>query len=296
QGTAVQFCNDGYRILCPDETGTTESSTLKSCRRVCQADGTWSGKTAECIPVTCPKLQQPENGFISSYLTKVNSIVAFECAEGFELRGSSFRKCQPTGEWDGEPASCQVRDCGPPPEIPNAVVKFSSTTYRSKAYFSCGAGTKSSTSASELTCGQVGNNTTWLPLPYPACLRHCSVPAIASAKISPLTTDGSPDARIVTTGTLMQHGSKIAVICQPGFSLSEGMFVLNQGLFKTMDCENGKWSRHFKCQPALWTVFVQTEITTAYYLNIYAIGNEMKSKRRPAIDKRQMKLPPHETR
>uniref|UniRef100_A0A5K3FWS2 Sushi domain-containing protein n=1 Tax=Mesocestoides corti TaxID=53468 RepID=A0A5K3FWS2_MESCO len=25
QGTAVQFCNDGYRILCPDETGTTDS-------------------------------------------------------------------------------------------------------------------------------------------------------------------------------------------------------------------------------------------------------------------------------
>lgn len=37
----------------------------------------------------------------------MNSVVAFECAEGFELKGSSFRKCQLNGEWDGEPAQCQ---------------------------------------------------------------------------------------------------------------------------------------------------------------------------------------------
>ncbi|KAL5960825.1 Protein lev-9 [Taenia solium] len=107
QGTAVQFCNDGYAIHCPDDTVNTESTSSKSCSRVCQADGTWSGKSAECIAVTCPKLQQPENGFISGYQTNVNSVVAFECAEGFELKGSSFRKCQLNGEWDGEPAQCQ---------------------------------------------------------------------------------------------------------------------------------------------------------------------------------------------
>ncbi|VDD77603.1 unnamed protein product [Mesocestoides corti] len=190
QGTAVQFCNDGYRILCPDETGTTESSTLKSmtfiinnassskvgqapngcCRRVCQADGTWSGKTAECIPVTCPKLQQPENGFISSYLTKVNSIVAFECAEGFELRGSSFRKCQPTGEWDGEPASCQETNYKPgaffqflarcttrPPNIPNALTRFYSLQHGSVVRYQCFPGYRLNTSYSDVALRLTAN-------------------------------------------------------------------------------------------------------------------------------------------
>uniref|UniRef100_A0A915F0G4 Uncharacterized protein n=1 Tax=Echinococcus canadensis TaxID=519352 RepID=A0A915F0G4_9CEST len=253
QGTAVQFCNDGFTIHCPGETVKTEPTSSRSCSRVCQADGTWSGKSAKCIAVTCPKLQQPENGFISGYQTKVNSVVAFECAEGFELKGSSFRKCQLNGEWNGEPAQCQVRDCGSPPEISNAVVKFSSTSYGSKAYFSCEAGTKSSVSTSELICGRIGNKTSWLPFPYPACYKHCSVPDIVSANISLLNMNGKPDGDIVAEETLLEHGVTIAVCCHSGFSLSKGKIRLDQGAFTTTTCENGKWSHEVECQPAQCT-------------------------------------------
>ncbi|VDO03120.1 unnamed protein product [Rodentolepis nana] len=106
QATAIQFCDDGYNIRCSEETENIEPSSAKSCRRVCQEDGVWSGKSAECIAVTCPKLHQPENGFISGYQTSVNSVVAFECAEGYELTGSKFRKCQANGKWDGEQVNC----------------------------------------------------------------------------------------------------------------------------------------------------------------------------------------------
>ncbi len=86
----------------------------------------------------------------------MSSVVAFECAEGYELVGSSFRTFKFDGEWDGEPVACKgkpivtsysltrksiktlfclVRDCGQPPDIPSAIIKFSSTTFNSKAYF-----------------------------------------------------------------------------------------------------------------------------------------------------------------
>ncbi len=86
----------------------------------------------------------------------MSSVVAFECAEGYELVGSSFRTCKFDGEWDGEPVTRKgkaifsvysltrksikqlfelVRDCGQPPDIPSAIIKFSSTTFNSKAYF-----------------------------------------------------------------------------------------------------------------------------------------------------------------
>ncbi|KAM3175229.1 hypothetical protein ACTXT7_008908 [Hymenolepis weldensis] len=121
QATAIQFCDDGYNIRCSEETENKEPSSAKSCRRVCQEDGTWLGKSAECIAVTCPKLHQPENGFISGYQTNVNSVVAFECAEGYELMGSKFRKCQANGEWDGEQAKCiaATQKQNPPSSPPN---------------------------------------------------------------------------------------------------------------------------------------------------------------------------------
>ncbi|KAM7543239.1 hypothetical protein Aperf_G00000010189 [Anoplocephala perfoliata] len=250
QGTAIQFCNDGYIIRCPEESLNTEPSSAKSCRRVCQVDGTWSGKSAECIAVTCPKLQQPENGFISGYQTNVNSVVAFECAEGYELTGSSFRKCQPNGEWNGEPTKCKMRDCGQPPEISNAAIKFSSTTYNSKAYFSCDAGTKASVETSELTCGRIGNKTAWLPHPYPSCFKHCSVPSILNANISSLDAKGKSSDNVIAMGTLLEHGVSIAVNCQAGYSLTDVSNKSIAGPFATMSCTDGAWNGKLECQPA----------------------------------------------
>nr|CDS27196.1 c4b binding protein beta chain [Hymenolepis microstoma] len=253
QATAIQFCDDGYSIRCSEETENTEPSSAKSCRRVCQEDGTWSGKSAECIAVTCPKLHQPENGFISGYQTSVNSVVAFECAEGYELTGSKFRKCQANGKWDGEQVNCLIRDCGKPPEIRNAAIKFSSTTFNSKAYFSCDPETKSSINSSELTCGQIGNKTTWLPYPYPSCYKHCSVPDISNASITLVNLDGTLNKGKVKIGAILEHGTSISVSCQSGFNLAEGLTKPLQSPFATTLCENGNWNRKYECQPARCT-------------------------------------------
>ena len=47
------------------------------------------------------------NGSISGNLTVYPNIVTFSCDPGFILRGSSVRKCQSNGTWDGYKTVCE---------------------------------------------------------------------------------------------------------------------------------------------------------------------------------------------
>ena len=47
------------------------------------------------------------NGSISGNLTVYPNIVTFNCDPGFILRGSSVRKCQSNGTWDGYQTACK---------------------------------------------------------------------------------------------------------------------------------------------------------------------------------------------
>ena len=47
------------------------------------------------------------NGSLSGNLTVFPNIVTFSCDPGFILRGSSIRKCQSNGTWDGYVTTCE---------------------------------------------------------------------------------------------------------------------------------------------------------------------------------------------
>ena len=47
------------------------------------------------------------NGSISGNLTVYPNLVTFSCDPGFILRGSSVRKCQSNGTWDGYETVCE---------------------------------------------------------------------------------------------------------------------------------------------------------------------------------------------
>ena len=51
------------------------------------------------------------NGSISGNLTVYPNIVTFSCDPGFILRGSSVRKCQSNGTWDGYKTVCEGTIC-----------------------------------------------------------------------------------------------------------------------------------------------------------------------------------------
>ena len=59
------------------------------------------------VAVNCGGLSSPMNGSISGNLTVYPNIVTFSCDPGFILRGSSVRKCQSNGTWDGYGTVCQ---------------------------------------------------------------------------------------------------------------------------------------------------------------------------------------------
>ena len=59
------------------------------------------------VAVNCGGLSSPMNGSISGNLTVFPNIVTFSCDPGFILRGSSIRKCQSNGTWDGYVTTCK---------------------------------------------------------------------------------------------------------------------------------------------------------------------------------------------
>ena len=59
------------------------------------------------LTVNCGGLSSPMNGSLSGNLTVYPNIVTFSCDPGFILLGSSVRKCQSTGTWDGYKTTCE---------------------------------------------------------------------------------------------------------------------------------------------------------------------------------------------
>ncbi|CAL8096610.1 unnamed protein product [Calicophoron daubneyi] len=239
----------------------------KGCIRVCQSDGSWSGRDAICRTITCPKLKPIKNGRVSSYSTEVNGVVQFYCNEGYELIGSNRRTCSASGVWDGDDPICKERDCGPPPVVRRGKLNYNSTKFRSKAVIECEAETTLTTTSSFLKCGLLGNNTSWIPKPQPACNQHCYLFTVdhgdvilmhqrnsSDAKMIPIKAEayepskfatdkiGTSDG-IILPGGRVRHGSELNVTCRPGYELAQPEFPVTT-------CNDGVWTVRSKCVPA----------------------------------------------
>uniref|UniRef100_A0A6P8IYU7 Sushi, von Willebrand factor type A, EGF and pentraxin domain-containing protein 1-like n=1 Tax=Actinia tenebrosa TaxID=6105 RepID=A0A6P8IYU7_ACTTE len=86
--------------------------------RVCQADGSWSGKLPRCIPASCSKLNPPSRGTVQGYRFELGATLRITCDKGYQLKpaSSSFRTCVKTpsggGTWSGQDPVCEIVDCG----------------------------------------------------------------------------------------------------------------------------------------------------------------------------------------
>ncbi|XP_072039020.1 complement factor B-like [Amphiura filiformis] len=78
--------------------------------RRCQANGRWDGTITTCNnPETyCPTPAVPFNGRVSGSTSyNHDDVITFECNYGFDLIGSSQRRCTTTGQWSGEQPECR---------------------------------------------------------------------------------------------------------------------------------------------------------------------------------------------
>ncbi|XP_078343383.1 E-selectin-like [Oculina patagonica] len=110
--TTCQFsCNNGY---------IWSGSQV----RRCQHNGTWRGQDFTCQIVTCPALPSPSNSVrhgCTGNATKYpyDTVCRFSCIGGYKASGSSARRCQENGLWNGEEFSCEKILCEPVQLAPN---------------------------------------------------------------------------------------------------------------------------------------------------------------------------------
>ncbi|XP_022426555.1 CUB and sushi domain-containing protein 1 [Delphinapterus leucas] len=98
-----------------------------SSRRVCQADGTWSGTQPTCIDPahnTCPDPGTPQFGIQnSSRGYEVGSMVFFRCRKGYHVQGSTTRTCLANLTWSGIQTECIPHACRQPETPAHADVR-----------------------------------------------------------------------------------------------------------------------------------------------------------------------------
>ncbi|XP_070454474.1 CUB and sushi domain-containing protein 1 isoform X2 [Equus przewalskii] len=98
-----------------------------SSRRVCQADGTWSGIQPTCIDPAhnaCPDPGTPHFGIQnSSRGYEVGSMVFFKCRKGYHIQGSTTRTCLANLTWSGIQTECIPHACRQPETPAHADVR-----------------------------------------------------------------------------------------------------------------------------------------------------------------------------
>ncbi|XP_069802267.1 membrane cofactor protein-like isoform X2 [Dendropsophus ebraccatus] len=91
----------------------------------CTHNGTWSSKPPKCIVVECPAPVVPAarkvSGFVGPY--PMNSLVTFECLEGFIMNGARDVKCNIHSQWEPSLPRCERNFCYPPHLINGGVKK-----------------------------------------------------------------------------------------------------------------------------------------------------------------------------
>nr|XP_055042280.1 E-selectin isoform X4 [Misgurnus anguillicaudatus] len=158
QSTCEFACEEGYTLQ------TSSSSTL-----LCGATGHWNDSQPSCEIVKCKpedvttlhhgsvRCSNPNGDF--SY----DSVCEYSCEEGYELKGSSTRKCTATTEWTSKPPTCELVQCSELITPNNGAMQCHHDSkdnfgYQSTCEFACEEGyTLQTSSSSTLLCGATGH-------------------------------------------------------------------------------------------------------------------------------------------
>ncbi|KAK4305073.1 hypothetical protein Pmani_023017 [Petrolisthes manimaculis] len=124
--TVVEYdCRPGFTLLGASQRRCTES-------------GDWNEPEPRCYEQHCSDLPTLSNGHIVYHGSGVDSRAEYVCDEGYSLQGEDYELlCQSDKVWLGEIPSCQLLDCGDPPDIGNGTLEFTSTTFGSVATYDC---------------------------------------------------------------------------------------------------------------------------------------------------------------
>ncbi|XP_041637504.1 complement decay-accelerating factor isoform X2 [Cheilinus undulatus] len=88
-------------------------------------DGKWTEPDLICKKKDCgPPTPKPNTSFNLSEGTLFGASITVSCDKGYQIRGSSHRKCYASG-WSGK-VSCEIVRCGKPVEVTNGKISWDS--------------------------------------------------------------------------------------------------------------------------------------------------------------------------
>ena len=156
-------CDPGYNVY--GESGI-----------FCQVDLVLSAPVPKCKPEYCPKLGSIENGNIIHNGTYRGAALTYTCNQGFELIGTSVRKCRRNKTWSKTAPECQPIKCKRPHNIAHGKVDYNPNDlqFRSKVRFYCNLGYEL-TGGNERECGDDGS---WVGEEPECILIQCPPPRI----------------------------------------------------------------------------------------------------------------------
>ncbi|KAH3851516.1 hypothetical protein DPMN_093998 [Dreissena polymorpha] len=118
----------------------------------CQHTGIWSHENFTCKYVDCGPLHKPLGGYVTPLDTSYGTLASFKCNIGYQLFGNDSSFCDTDGNWTSNNFTCNIIDCGRPPEIKNGRMNFSATVFQSNANVMCDTGYVLSRSNTFLIC------------------------------------------------------------------------------------------------------------------------------------------------
>ncbi|XP_029564066.1 E-selectin isoform X3 [Salmo trutta] len=196
--TCTFTCEEGYERL------ASSSATLQ-----CGASGQWNDSQPQCVAVSCPTLQQPQDGAITcgedfTYGSSCN----FSCSEGYLLKGAITVTCTSAAEWSEEIPHCEVVLCSELNEPGKGSMACShplgSFSYLSTCTFTCEEGyERLASSSATLQCGASGQ---WNDS-QPQCVA-VSCPTLQQ-----------PQYGAITCGEDFTYGSSCNFSCSEGYLL-----------------------------------------------------------------------------
>ncbi|RWS13502.1 P-selectin-like protein, partial [Dinothrombium tinctorium] len=99
--SCIYICDDGFRLTGP--------STL-----TCLASFVWDNTPPSCVPLGCPAINAPANGYLSGNCnpSAPGQTCNVVCNEGFTAVGETTIQCLSNGQWSNSMAECVRRSCG----------------------------------------------------------------------------------------------------------------------------------------------------------------------------------------
>ncbi|CAH3037407.1 unnamed protein product [Pocillopora meandrina] len=180
----------------------------------CKKGNRWSGGIT-CSPKNCGRPNDIPNGKIIGYVYSFKEKIRYECNEGYNLKGPSYRTCQANEKWgDKDPIFV---DCGPLQKPDHGdIIEQVAFTYGNRIVFDCAETGYEMKGSRVRTCLSDG---TWSGS-LTTCEAPCARPTIPV------------NGKIV--GNIFSHGKSVNFYCDSGYKRVGA---------RSIKCDDGKWDK-----------------------------------------------------